>query len=734
MKRPLMTACLIYLAALAVSIILPSSYLLAAAAFLALAAIIFFILSLFRRSIKNAAILLLISFFTVLSFLIYQHITVKPAENLAGKSASITASVLETELSENGNKFYIAKLNTVDGSAAPRDVRIRLYCANSDNLCDYDKISANVSFFSKDTLSSSELYYLSNSILGSATTLGDITVINKNEFSLAREICRIRDKMVFNIRAAIPDERGNIISAVLFGKRDYIESDTSNLFAAAGISHLLAVSGLHLSIIVSLINALLLFLGFGKISRTVISLIFTVLMMIMTGFTPSIVRAAVMTTLGLIAQCTRRDYDAPTALALSAVIICFANPYAITNIGFLLSFSATAGLIISQNIIEKQRIKFSLKTVSIPRLVLHEIEKLILPCFFAFLFTIPVSACVFGYLAVCSPIINLIIAPLLPFMLAFSLSAAIFSLTPFTFIFKPLFYVAKLFISCIIWLSEQFSSLAFAKIDIQSDFTPYIVIIFVIIFIVAMLSKRPVKNSVAAALLCIPVICTAVISHHTIYKNTVEISVIEGAPSAVIVKYQGKHFISGFTEDTSYSISRAANDSIMLLSAESIPSSDVAALTHFISGKNISYLVIPKEHSAAISSVDSKLSKKAYISESFSVCYGKARVSTEIYDNNTLIFYNIAGFKIVHLSIQSPDKLPDDFSCNLLIANSKALPYLDKYKSDYFILSEKSENPKYLKKNLKNRGVVYLADCQSEPFYLKENKLFQKNKIYKSPL
>ncbi|MEE1279665.1 MAG: ComEC/Rec2 family competence protein [Oscillospiraceae bacterium] len=734
MKRPLMTACLIYLAALTASIILPSSYLLAAAAFLPAAAIIFFILSRFCRALRNVAAFMLISFLTILSFLIYHHITVKPAENLAGKNTAITATVLETELSESGNKFYIAKLNTIDGAVAPRDVRIRLYCANSDNLCDYDEISAEVSFFSKGSFSSLEQYYLSSSILGSATTLGDITVINEAEFSLTREICRIRDKMVFNIRAAIPDERGNIISAVLFGKRDYIESDTSNLFAAAGISHLLAVSGLHLSIIVSLINSFLLILGLGKISRTVIALIFTVLMMIMTGFTPSIVRAAVMTTIALLAQCIRRDYDAPTALTLSAVIICFANPYAITNIGFLLSFSATAGLIISQNIIEKQRIKFSLKTVSVPRLVFFEIEKLILPCFFAFLFTIPVSACVFGYLATYSPIINLLLAPLLPFMLAFSLSAAIFSLTPFTFIFKPLFYIAKLFISCITWLSEQFSVLPFAKIDIQSDFTPYIVIVFVIIFAVAMLSKRPYKNSIAAALLCIPVICTAVISHHIIYKNTVEISVIEGSSSAVLIKYNGAQFISGFTKDTAYSLRRATGDSIMLVSAESIPSSDVAALTHFISGKDISYLVIPKEHSAAISSVDSKLSNKTYISESFSACYGKARVSTETYDNNTLICYNIAGFKIAHLNIQSPDKLPDDFSCNLLIANSKALPYLNKYKADYFIFSEKAENPEHLKKSLENHGVVYLADSQCEPFYLKQNKLFQKNKNYKSPL
>ncbi len=738
MKRPLLTACLVYLATLTTAIILPASFLSAVAAILAAAAIIFFITFLFIRKVKNTAILLLISCLTVLSFLVYNHITIKPAKQLAGKSADITATVLETELSDDGDKFYIAKLYTIDGSSAPRDMKIRLYCSNADNLYDYDKICAEVSFFSNDSVSSSEKYYLSNSIHGSAITLGDAKVTNKNDFSILREICRIRDKMAFNIRSAIPDERGNIISAVLFGKRDYIGADTSNLFASAGISHLLAVSGLHLSIIVSLINTLLLFLGFGKISRTIISLIFTILMMIMTGFTPSIIRAAVMTTIGLLAQCIRRDYDAPTALALSAVIICFANPYAITNIGFLLSFSATTGLIISQNILEKERMKFSLKTVSIPRLIFHLVLRLILPCFFAFLFTIPVSLCVFGYLATYSPIVNLLISPLLPFMLAFSLSAALISLTPFTFICKPLFFVSRLFVSCIMWLSEWFSALSFSKINIKSDFTVFIVIVAVIIFAAAALSRHPFKNCIAAALLCVPIICTAIISNKILYRNLAKISVIDGSASALLIEYGGKQFISGFTKDTSYAINSALSDSgensIILLSAESIPSSDVSLLTHFVKDKAVSNLVIPKQYSAAIFSIGKMFSKNTYISENFSMHYTKVSVFIETYGKNTLVIYDIDGFKIAHLNIASSDDLPQSFSCNLLIANSKALPFISRYNTEYFILSENIESPKYLKSSLKTKGVVYLGDSQSEPFYLKDKALFQKKKFLNLPL
>lgn len=691
MKRPLMTSCSIYLVTLAAAILMPSSYLNAAVVIFSAAAVLFFILSLFRKKYKNVVLLLVVSILTMISFQIYNHVTLKPASELAGKNADITATILETEISDNGNKFYIAKLNSINGDAA-RAIKIRLYAANSENLSDYDDISVSVNFFSNDSVSASERYYLSNNILASAITTGEISVTNQNKFSLLREICSVRDKMVFNIRASVADERGNIICAILFGKRDYIDPSTAELFALSGISHLLAVSGLHLSIIVMLLNNFLLLFGIGKTPRSIIALLLTYTMMIMTGFTPSVIRAAIMTTLSLIAQCARRDYDSPTALALSAVIICIANPYAITNIGFLLSFSATFGLIVSQIIIEKKRLKFSLKTVSVFRLFIHETFKLLLPCFFAFLFTIPVSSCVFGYISSYSPIINLILSPLLPAVLALSLSSALLSLTPFSFLYQPILYITKLLISCITWFAEKFSTFPFAKISIQSDLTLPLVIIFLLLFLIAAHSKHPRKNSIAALLVCIPVICTAVISNNTITKDYTRISIIGGSSAAIMIESEGKCFISGFSEDTSYQLNSALKrqqiNNIFLLSAENIPSSEVSSLTHFALKHNTSYLVIPSEYAGAITSLHSGIKENCYISEDFLISTENISVHTKVSGKNTVVFYEINGFKIAHLNIQAASLIPENFSCDLLIANSKALPFIEKYKSKYFLFSE----------------------------------------------
>ena len=729
MKRPLLKACLVYLGALILSILLPKSYTVAAAVFLTVAAALLFIISFFKKSVLKIGVLLLVAALTVASFIIYNKVTLEPAKELYGTQAKISGTVMTSSKHGSGSRSYVVKLSTINDKKAPRDSRILLYCNNFDILEDYDEISANVNFFDGEMIAQNETYYLSDSVVAAGITLDDVTVTNKEKFSLLREICRIRDRIIFNVRTHIPDECGDIISGILFGKRTNISDETSDLFSTAGISHLLAVSGLHLTIIVFLLDLLLLTIGFGKRSRTIISLLFTILMMTITGFTPSIVRASVMTSIMLIGSTIRRDYDSMTAMCLSAVIICFASPYAITNVGFQLSFSATTGLIVSQRILEKQRRKFSMKTVSIPRLIGFELLKLILPCFMAFMFTIPISAHVFGYIATYSPITNFLLAPIIPLLLAFSLLGALFSLTGLTFIYKPLLYVAKLLVSCVTWVTKQTSMLPYSKIYLPEDFTLFIVIFAVIVFSIAILSKRPYKNSIAAALLCVPIVCASILSQQYISKDAIKISIIESNSPCAVIEYEDRYFISGFSSDASYDISRTTSHPtkrITLLSAPSLKRTDVSKFTQFITQNKISCISLPKEQAASIVPLGKAALNKTFTSENFRLEFDKVKVSTKIFEKNTSTLYDIDGFRIALVSIMHPDNIPSTIECDILIANSSVMPFIDKYKCNYFILSEKLENSDYITESLKNKGVLYLGDSSLSTIYLREKELYKK--------
>lgn len=135
-----------------------------------------------------------------------------------------------------------------------------------------------------------------------------------------------------------------VYAAMVTGDRSDMDSTISELFSAAGIGHILAISGLHISIIGMGLYKLLRRIGFLCPMSAIISGIFVVLFGVMTGNSVSATRAIVMFVCAVNAQVLGRRYDILSAVSLSAIILTLKNPYVIANSGFLLSFMAIAGV------------------------------------------------------------------------------------------------------------------------------------------------------------------------------------------------------------------------------------------------------------------------------------------------------------------------------------------------------------------------------------------------------
>lgn len=135
-----------------------------------------------------------------------------------------------------------------------------------------------------------------------------------------------------------------VYAAMVIGDRSDMDSTISELFSAAGIGHILAISGLHISLIGMGLYKLLRRIGFLCPMSAIISGIFVVLFGVMTGNSVSATRAIVMFVCAVNAQVLGRRYDILSAVSLSAIILILKNPYVIANSGFLLSFMAIAGV------------------------------------------------------------------------------------------------------------------------------------------------------------------------------------------------------------------------------------------------------------------------------------------------------------------------------------------------------------------------------------------------------
>lgn len=207
------------------------------------------------------------------------------------------------------------------------------------------------------------------------------------------------------------EKYGGILSAMLLGEKTSMDAEVKELYQVNGIAHVLAISGLHLSLIGH---------GFYQIVRKssgsyliggIVGLIFMTLYIMMIGVSVSALRAVVMFILRVIADMSGRVYDALTAVSLAAVIVILWRPLSFYDGGFLLSFGAIIGILFLNPLLigEKKNKSFlyglimanlSIQTVTFPILLYHYYE---FPLY--------------------SILLNLIVVPLMSVILFFAISS-----------------------------------------------------------------------------------------------------------------------------------------------------------------------------------------------------------------------------------------------------------------------------------------------------------------------
>ena len=144
------------------------------------------------------------------------------------------------------------------------------------------------------------------------------------------------------------EENGALLAAMLLGERTFLSEETQSLYKAAGALHVIAVSGLHISLLGLGLYRLLRRIFDAQAPAAVISVLCMAAYVFLVGNPPSAVRAFIMFAMGLLAGYWKRTLDTPTALSLSAAIILMGNPFYIGQSSFLLSFLAILAIAVFQ--------------------------------------------------------------------------------------------------------------------------------------------------------------------------------------------------------------------------------------------------------------------------------------------------------------------------------------------------------------------------------------------------
>ena len=144
------------------------------------------------------------------------------------------------------------------------------------------------------------------------------------------------------------EENGALLAAMLLGERTFLSEETQSLYKVAGALHVIAVSGLHISLLGLGLYRLLRRIFDAQAPAAVISVLCMAAYVFLVGNPPSAVRAFIMFAMGLLAGYWKRTLDTPTALSLSAAIILMGNPFYIGQSSFLLSFLAILAIAVFQ--------------------------------------------------------------------------------------------------------------------------------------------------------------------------------------------------------------------------------------------------------------------------------------------------------------------------------------------------------------------------------------------------
>ncbi|MFW5888167.1 MAG: ComEC/Rec2 family competence protein [Patescibacteria group bacterium] len=274
-------------------------------------------------------------------------------------------------------------------------------------------------------------------------------------------------------------ERGEAIlaNAMLLGDKGSIPDDIREQFSRAGLSHIIAISGLHIGILVVLIFYLLLMIGFYRHQAFYAGSLALLFYIILIGGPISAVRAGLMGFLALLAVRLGRLPKAENFLIISAFTILLINPMLFRyDIGFQLSFLAVGSILffypaVRSIIFEKLG---GDKTARPPQAVME----IIVLTFVIQLFITPIVAYNFGIISFVAPLANLLVLWTLPFVIVLSALGILASaVLPAVFAFFP----AKLFLGYILWVGKITNDLPFAFLKVEDPHIYWIIIYYVIL-------------------------------------------------------------------------------------------------------------------------------------------------------------------------------------------------------------------------------------------------------------
>lgn len=282
---------------------------------------------------------------------------------------------------------------------------------------------------------------------------------------------KIKEEFEGRLNKLFPEPMASFEAGLLTGSRKGIPDDLMENFNLTGLTHIIAISGYNISLIIFFISSL-----FQKAPRNIkipVTIIMIVIFTLFVGASAAVVRASIMGIISVMAMWFGRQSEIINALLLSAFLMVFYNPSVLLyDVGFQLSFLATLGLIITGNTFTKW-LSF------LPEY--FGLREAFAMTFSAQVFALPVILANFKRLSIISPVANVFVVPVIPFAMLFGFISVILSY--FNFYFGILFmFPGWLVLKYCIKITQILANLPWAAYEVPW-FSHYLIAVYFFLFI-----------------------------------------------------------------------------------------------------------------------------------------------------------------------------------------------------------------------------------------------------------
>lgn len=520
------------------------------------------------------------------------NINIKKLENdfnerykkIINNEVQIIGTIISNPIEKEYNLQYILKVEDINNDSSFKDTKILIKIKKKNSKLKYgDKIKINTQikepeiqrneggFNYKQYLKTKKIYAIADVNKINLMKENNVNFIDKFTNVISRSISKRTSEL-------LKEDEASILTAMLIGNKDSLNENIKEDFRKSSLSHILAISGMHVSYIIMGITFIINKTKVNKKISKIITILFLIFFIILTGKTPSVQRACIMSIYMILGNLLYKKTNILSSISISMIFILLENPYSILDIGLQLSYAGTLGIVIIYPILNKYKSSKIIKIKLIDRII-----DIMLVTLSANIVLFPIILFHFNTISTTFLLSNLLVSPIIGIIIFLGFFTIIISYT-FPFMIAIFSNALQFTLTILLKIANLIGNIPFSKIYLPTPKIYMIIIYYLTLFIILKYKKiidKKIIKKIIAILLVFSILINIVILKIPKNLEIYFIDVGQGDSTLIITPNKKKILIDGggASENSTYDVGK--NILLPYLLDKQIINIDYIIFSHF---------------------------------------------------------------------------------------------------------------------------------------------------------